>query len=527
MSQKAAKNIKKRYRFLSYTIFWLVFWHLSDSPLIGKEGISSSLFEVVDQNSSRLDALVLNQNIPDILLFWRIILSFLCFGLCVFTLAMSAVRWHLASKSRWKTPLLSLGFTITSILCLWFDGPYELSHWLSASDMIIGYLGLYASSRVLRGTAENLDVAIDRSTLLRFLRNSVFLAFLCAIYFRHTPYQSLIFVSLTALMLLYAMIRSHKQISSMEAAPIFPFFSTGFAAYGIASWVEQISINVAHTLPAAGLTLDLILALPNMLRDTKKRLSDCAKMESKLSKLNDLSYLQRVISHDIAGPLGVIMVSKDLLGGSLNKSSKALLYKIESASLLIKDIIDFMRLTENPSRLTPPLKKLFLKPIIDEMVEYFRDQLDQKHLDLVVDIETDIEVISYKPALKIQLLHNVMSNAIKFSDREGRIQIKASSAKDLAIITITNLGDPIEPRLIQALGQQHCVPSKPGSASEKGLGYGLGIAMQTANLLGGRILISQYQSQGGTVDGTNVEIQLPRFQPAPATLLDTKTSNAN
>lgn len=514
MPKNTFKPLHPPIKGLAYTLCLLTFWQLLTAAAFAQDPAHTTFSEPVTPSLILWGEALVSSDNPNRLFqaALRLMISLACLGLCVSFSVLSAVRWHLASRKSRHVSFFTVFFALVSLACLWLPFSKTLSDLLSPSYALLGYLGIYTSARFLQTAPGSILPMIDQMQTLNSVRKMTFVAFLCVLYFHDTSYQIHGFLGFLSLMLVYAILRSYRLIANHELEPTFSFFSAGFAAFVLQSWQSVNLPGAAYSFPALGLSLDIALSLPHVLQDTKTRLTRGEKIESKLSRLHDLSYLQRVIIHDIAGPLNVIMMSKNLLSASAKQSSKALLYKIESASELIKDIIDFMRLTEKPSSLTPPLKILPLKPLIDEVAEYFHDHLKNKDLDLTLDIETDLTVLSYKPALKVQLLHNVMSNAIKFSGKSGQVKIKAASAEDLCIITITNLGEPIEPRLIQALNQQHCVPSKPGSASEKGLGYGLGIAMQTASLLRGRILISQYQSHDESENGTSVEIQLPRQQ---------------
>jgi len=86
-------------------------------------------------------------------------------------------------------------------------------------------------------------------------------------------------------------------------------------------------------------------------------------------------------------------------------------------------------------------------------------------------------------------LRNLLSNAIKFTHRGGSIAVKAEANKELVLITVTDNGIGIEEETIKKLFTGNLQHSTPGTAKEKGTGFGLLLCKDFVGRNGGKILL--------------------------------------
>ncbi|WP_432669997.1 PAS domain S-box protein [Flavobacterium sp. SM2513] len=131
------------------------------------------------------------------------------------------------------------------------------------------------------------------------------------------------------------------------------------------------------------------------------------------------------MSHEIKTPLNGIIGFTDLLMDT-DLDSKQLSYMTtvyQSANTLldiINDILDFSKI--EAGKLELDLQNTRITEVLDSIQQVIRFDLERKHLDLTIDINTNVpEVLLIDPVRLKQILLNLVSNAIKFTVKGGII----------------------------------------------------------------------------------------------------------
>ncbi len=143
-----------------------------------------------------------------------------------------------------------------------------------------------------------------------------------------------------------------------------------------------------------------------------------------------------MIVHELRSPISGIQKISDLLRNSKDKISKKDyneyidLINSDSSSmlLLINDILDISKLEAGKFDITKEPKDI--RKIIDNRIEFYRPECDEAKLDLSVKYDKDIPdtVLLDENGIK-QVLNNIISNAIKFTKINGKIEIFAINHK--------------------------------------------------------------------------------------------------
>ncbi len=220
----------------------------------------------------------------------------------------------------------------------------------------------------------------------------------------------------------------------------------------------------------------------------------------RLSKLKD-DFLS-ITSHDLRAPLnGILGFSELLLEEDLNETHKEYLSHIKNSGdfllTLINDILDLGKLQSENNSVD------FVELSIEELVESSTNTI--RHMATPKKIKLDIEKkFTDPPYIKgdknslIRVFNNILSNAIKFTDKEGSVQqiIEHIENDDIVTISIFDDGIGIPEDKIPLLFDKYSKVSRPGTAGEKGTGLGLSITKQLIESHNGTVTVTSESGQG-------------------------------
>lgn len=204
--------------------------------------------------------------------------------------------------------------------------------------------------------------------------------------------------------------------------------------------------------------------------------------------------LIRVIVHDIANSLMIIEKCVDKLerdDPSEKIEPARYLQRIGRASSNLAEILEHVREIKSveSGKKAIKLQSVDLVEILGELQFLFSDKLKEKNLKLSLDAGNhgSITVLADPVTLLNSVLSNLLSNAIKFSLPSSRIDIKVMPGSDFVSITIKDYGVGIPNEKIPLLFDRSVATSSPGTAGEKGTGFGLPIVKSYVEAYGGTI----------------------------------------
>jgi signal transduction histidine kinase/CheY-like chemotaxis protein len=216
------------------------------------------------------------------------------------------------------------------------------------------------------------------------------------------------------------------------------------------------------------------------------------------------------MSHEIRSPLTAIMGFTEQISNHEQdvQNSKYLdAIKVSSNHLLdtVNDILDFSKL--DAGKLVLNKQPFNLKKAIDEVAFAFSLEATKKNISLNVNSSLDEQLTVNGDAYRFkQILYNLVSNAVKFTDKGG-IEINVSSKKineknTVAVIEIKDTGIGISPSQFEMIFQEFA-QATTGKNNEvartiKGTGLGLPISKMLAELQNGSVSVESEPGKGST-----------------------------
>jgi len=258
----------------------------------------------------------------------------------------------------------------------------------------------------------------------------------------------------------------------------------------------------------------LSLSMANLIRNLKNDREELQTIALQRSEeMNDLkSFFLSNISHELRTPLNAILnTAKAMAAESTDKQvqSNSQIIKYSTYSLLssINDILDFSKIEKNEIKLE--LTNFDLVKTVEHIANNFAREATDKGLDFTFQKEDDLpEMVQGDNVRLSQILHNVLSNALKFTN-EGFVKFKLEAKKEkgnkvLLTFTVSDTGVGISKEKINSIYDSFSQEGITNKRKFGGLGLGLFIVNHLIQLHKGKIKIDST-----TGLGTVCEIQLP------------------
>ena len=218
-----------------------------------------------------------------------------------------------------------------------------------------------------------------------------------------------------------------------------------------------------------------------------------------------------VISHELKTPVALIKGYADTLlrkdacwdAETMRESLTVILEEADRLNRLIDNLLDASRLQAGVLPLE--MDQVALDALAERVVNRFRTQT---HIhEIVVNFPSDFPVIEGDPGRLEQVLNNLISNAIKYSPKGGRIMVSGQALPDEALVTVSDqgVGIPFEeqPRVFERFyrGVREHHQRTPGA------GLGLYLAKAIVEAHGGRIRV-----ESGPMKGASFSFAIPYQQ---------------
>ncbi|MBQ2736388.1 MAG: HAMP domain-containing histidine kinase [Clostridia bacterium] len=204
------------------------------------------------------------------------------------------------------------------------------------------------------------------------------------------------------------------------------------------------------------------------------------------------------VSHELKTPLAVIQSYSSMLQNEELDSETRQKYvaTINNASRRLTDLItNILKLNKLENQdIAPEYERVDLTAMLSDMVLSFESIIEKKELNLECDLD---DVVIYSSGSYLEIVwNNLISNAIKFTDKGGSIFISLKEHLDSVEVKITDTGCGIS----RETGKHIFEKFYQGDTSHSGEGNGLGLPLvkKVIDILGGEISVKSEIGKGST-----------------------------
>jgi PAS domain S-box-containing protein len=224
-----------------------------------------------------------------------------------------------------------------------------------------------------------------------------------------------------------------------------------------------------------------------------------------------------IVSHDLRNPANAVKMlarsiledeSRERLSGDMLERIVVIRQAAEQMDALIEDLLDMTRMERG--RLVVSAKEVEIGPLLARSVEALRPLAEAGGVALDAELPASLPTLRIDPDRVLQLISNVLGNAIKFTPAGGIVTLSARvlADDDALEIAVVDTGEGIPAAQLRHVFDRFFQATRSGRAARHGAGLGLPIARGIVEAHGGRIWIESTTGAGGG-GGTTVRFTLP------------------
>jgi signal transduction histidine kinase len=200
----------------------------------------------------------------------------------------------------------------------------------------------------------------------------------------------------------------------------------------------------------------------------------------------------QILAHDLKNPLGAIYSTSEFLrerhNDYSNEKRQMFIDQLYNLSANTYSLLDELLLWGNSQagKLSFQPKNIQLEPHLSELIKNLQPLANKKGISIHFSIPENTEVMADKYMLNV-ILRNLVTNAIKFTDRGGHIQINSATESSQVTITVADNGVGMDKETIDSIFKLDKKVTTTGTNNELGTGFGLKLCLEFVEKHGGKI----------------------------------------
>ena len=205
------------------------------------------------------------------------------------------------------------------------------------------------------------------------------------------------------------------------------------------------------------------------------------------------------VSHELKTPLavmqnyGTLLQNPELSEEERMKYGRAITEQTQRLSALVMNILKLNKL-EN-QQIYPSKEIIYLGESVCECMLDFEKVWEEKEIEIETDIDDDVRVVEDKELLSL-VWHNLISNALKFTEKGGKVALTVYADEEYAYVSVKDSGCGMN----EETGRNIFRKFYQGDTSHATQGNGLGLALvkRVIDICGGEISVSSKEGMGST-----------------------------
>lgn len=281
---------------------------------------------------------------------------------------------------------------------------------------------------------------------------------------------------------------------------------TSSARIMVSSVVKEEEISIDEVLNILKESQQLI-SINNELRrksmELRKATEQLRTANERLKQLDELKdEFLSTVTHELRTPLTSIRALSEILYDNPDMKREdqehflhTIVKESERLTRLITQVLDLERFESGKQKLN--IMPLQIKEVIEESAEALEQLVQEKHIELVVDVQQHLPDVYADKDRLIQVMVNLISNAIKFcSPEQGRIIVSCYFIDGDVKVNVADNGKGIEPEMQRQIFDKFYQASNQNLLKPEGSGLGLAISKRIIESHHGRIWVESEAGKG-------------------------------
>ncbi len=238
-------------------------------------------------------------------------------------------------------------------------------------------------------------------------------------------------------------------------------------------------------------------------------------LQASLEELRTLDKLKSdfmaVMSHELLTPINFITgfgsaLEDGVMGPLTPEQERAVHRMMEGAQRLtrmVRNVLDYTKLESG--ELTIIATRVDYAELLRNVASAFKPQIDASHQQFELKVTAPLPLVWADPDRLVQVLTELLDNAVKFTAGGGRIRLSAWSEADMVVTEVSDTGIGISQEALPNLFKAFSQGDSTSTRAYGGMGLGLAIAEGLITQMGGTLSV-----QSGLAQGSSFRFTLPR-----------------
>jgi PAS domain S-box-containing protein len=215
------------------------------------------------------------------------------------------------------------------------------------------------------------------------------------------------------------------------------------------------------------------------------------------------------LSHELRTPLNAVLGWANILrhgnlqGEELKQGLDIIERNARVQAQIIEDLLDMSRIISGKVRLD--VQWIELSAVLNESIETLRSTAQAKGVSLQVRLDPFARPIYGDPNRLQQVFWNLLNNAIKFTPKDGKVEVVLKHASTEVQVSVIDTGEGIAPEFLPYIFDRFQQGDSSTTRRHGGLGLGLAIVKQLIELHGGNVRVQS----DGLGKGATFSVRLP------------------
>ncbi|QIA06610.1 tetratricopeptide repeat-containing sensor histidine kinase [Draconibacterium halophilum] len=237
-----------------------------------------------------------------------------------------------------------------------------------------------------------------------------------------------------------------------------------------------------------------------LLEENLVKLAEDEKNLKKLNATKDKFF--SIIAHDLKNPFNVLIGISDLLRNEKEAQNSndfgvlidGMYQAATSGYKLLENLLEWSRTQTGTIKFEP--QSFFIHKVFETNKELTLEVAKAKGVTIEVSekkamVYADYDMVNF-------IVRNLLNNAIKFSNKNGNIELFAKKDGEMLLVTVKDDGIGMTPEMIENLFKIENSVQREGTAKEKGTGLGLILCQEFVKINGGNIWVDSEKDKGSS-----------------------------